>query len=80
MSYSVGCRHSSDPALLWLQCRLAAAAPFQPLAWEPPHAAGEALKQPPRQKKKDTGYQLEAPPNGHIEDNTGNKINEINRI
>ena len=33
-----------DPALLWLWCRLAAAAPIQPLAWEPPHAVGVALK------------------------------------
>ena len=24
-----------DPALLWLWCRLAAAAPVRPLAWEP---------------------------------------------
>ena len=35
--------------MLWLWCRLAAAAPMRPLAWEPPYAAGEALK---RQKKK----------------------------
>ena len=30
--------------LLWLWCRPAAIAPIQPLAWEPPYAAGEALK------------------------------------
>ena len=30
--------------MLWLWHRLAAAAPIQPLAWEPPHAVGEALK------------------------------------
>ena len=30
-----------DLAWLWLWCRLAAAAPVQPLAWELPHAAGE---------------------------------------
>ena len=49
MSYSVGCRCSSDLTLLWLWCRLAAVAPVRPLAWEPPYAAGAALK---RQKKK----------------------------
>ena len=31
-------------ALLWLCRKLAAAAPIQPLAWEPPHATGAALK------------------------------------
>lgn len=31
--------------LLWPWCRLAAAAPIPPLAWEPPCAAGVALKQ-----------------------------------
>ena len=38
-----------DPALLWLWCRLAATAPISPLAWEPPHTMGAALR---RQKKK----------------------------
>ena len=32
MSCGVGCRHSSDPALLWLWCRLAAISLIQPLA------------------------------------------------
>ena len=49
MSYGVGHRCSSDPALLWLWYRLAAIAPIQPLAWEPPYAMGVALK---RQKTK----------------------------
>ena len=31
-------------ALLWLWCRPVDAAPIQPLAWEPPHTAGAALK------------------------------------
>ena len=44
MSYGVSRRLSSDPALLWLWCRLAATAPIQPLAWEPPYAAGVALE------------------------------------
>ena len=34
----------NDPALLWLWCRQAAIALNQPLAWEPPYAAGAALK------------------------------------
>ena len=38
-----------DSVLLWLWCRLAAVALIGPLAWEPPYAAGTALK---RQKKK----------------------------
>ena len=49
MSCGVGCRRGSDLAWLWLWCRLAAAAPIGPLAWEPPYAVGVALK---RQKEK----------------------------
>ena len=37
------------PELLWLWCRPAAVAPLGFLAWDPPNAAGVALK---RQKKK----------------------------
>ena len=48
MSCGVGCRHGSDPALLWLWCRPAATAPIRRLTWEPPYAVG-ALK---RQKDK----------------------------
>ena len=44
VSCGVGCRHGSDPVLLWLWCRLAAAALIRPLAWEFPYAAGAALK------------------------------------
>ena len=44
MSYGVGHRSSLDPVWLWLWHRLAAVAPIQPLAWEPPCAAGVALK------------------------------------
>ena len=49
MSCGVGHRCSSDIAFLWLQCRLAAKALIQPLAWELPYAMCAALK---RQKKK----------------------------
>ena len=48
----VGCRCGSDPELLWLWHRLAATAPIQPLAWEPPYAAGAAREMAKRQKKK----------------------------
>ena len=43
-SCGVGQRHGLDLALPWLWCRLAAAAPIRPLAWEPPYAVGVALK------------------------------------
>ena len=39
-----------DPPLLWLWCRLAAAAPIRPLAWKLPFAEGVALKKA-KQKK-----------------------------
>ena len=48
MSCSVDLRHSSDLALLWLQCRLAAAALIPPLAWELPYTTGMVIN---RQKK-----------------------------
>ena len=44
MSCGVGRRRGSDPALLWLWCRRAPTAPVRPLAWEPPCAAGAAIK------------------------------------
>ena len=37
-------RRGSDPALLWLWCRLVAVAPIRPLAWEPPHTVSVTLK------------------------------------
>ena len=45
MSYGVGGSLHSDLELLWLQCRLAAAAQIQPLAWEFPYPTSVALKQ-----------------------------------
>ena len=33
-----------DLALLWLWCKTAAVALIRPLAWEPPHTMGVALK------------------------------------
>ena len=49
----VGYSCSVDLALLWLWCRPAAAAPIQPLAWEPPYASGMALKRQKKKKKKE---------------------------
>ena len=44
VSCGVGCRRGSDPAWLWLWRRPVATALIQPLAWEPPYAAGAALE------------------------------------
>ena len=55
MSCGVGRRHGLDPALLWLWRRLAATAPVQPLAWEPPYAARAAQEMTKRPKKKEVG-------------------------
>ena len=44
LSCGVGHRCSSDPALLCLWHRPAAAAPIQPLPWELPYAASAAIK------------------------------------
>ena len=54
VSFGIGCRRSSDPTLLWLWlwCGLAAAAPIQPLAWEPLYATGAALTKDKKKKKK----------------------------
>ena len=56
MSCDVGPRHGSDPALLWLWCTQAAAAPIQSLGWKLPCATGAALKRKTKQnntKQKD---------------------------
>ena len=55
VSCDVGHRCSSDPVLLWLWLwhRLAAVALIQPLAWEPPYAAGVALKKKKEKKRKE---------------------------
>ena len=51
MSCGVGCRHGSDPMLLRLWYRLAAAGLIQPLAWDLPYAAGAALKSKTNKQK-----------------------------
>ena len=50
MSCGVGHRCSLDPMLLWLWPKPAAIALVGPLAWEPAHASGAALK---RQERKE---------------------------
>ena len=52
MSCGVGCRHGSDPALLWLWRRLAAAAPIRPLAWEPPICHGFSPRNGKKKRQK----------------------------
>ena len=54
MRCGVGHRPGWDPVLLWLWLwrRLAATAPIQPLAWEPPYAAHVALKRKNKTKQK----------------------------
>ena len=42
-----------DLALQWLWCRVAAVAPIQRLAWEPPYATNAALKRKKTKKKKE---------------------------
>ena len=56
MSCGVGHRQGSDTELLWLWCRLAAAALIQTLAWEPPYAVGAALKRQKKKKRKERNW------------------------
>ena len=58
MSCGIDSRRGLDLALLWLWCRLAAIAAIRPLTWEPPCAAGAALKRPKKKKKKCPLYNL----------------------
>ena len=54
MSYDVDHRHGSDPMLLWLWGRLAAAALIQPLTWELPYATSvPPLPKKTRRKEKE---------------------------
>ena len=52
MSCDEGHGCGPDPELLWQWHRLAAKALIGPLAWEPPYAAGVALKRQRDKKKK----------------------------
>ena len=52
MSCGIGRRRGSDPALLWLWCRLVAIAPIRTLAWETPCAVGAAQEMAKKKKKE----------------------------
>ena len=52
MSCGVGHRYGLDLVLLWLWCGPAATFSMRPLAWEPPYAAGVALKSKKKKKQK----------------------------
>ena len=52
MSCGVGHRHGLELVLLWLWCRLGAAALVQSLAWELPHATDAALKSQKEEKER----------------------------
>ena len=54
MSHSVGCRGSSDPMLLWLWCKPAAATPIPSLAQELPHTTGMAINK--KRKKNEVNH------------------------
>ena len=62
MSCDVGWRRGSDPMLLWLWCRPAAAVLIEPLLWEPPYATGpkktegQTDRQKERKKRKEKIY------------------------
>ena len=51
MNSGIGCGPGSDPTLLWLWYRLAAAALIQCLAWELLYAIGAAQKTKKKKKK-----------------------------
>ena len=51
MRRGIAHRHSLDPVLLWLWCKLAAIALIRPLAWEHPYASGVTLKRQEKKKK-----------------------------
>ena len=53
LSCGVCRRLGSDPAFLWLWCRLAAAVLIGPRAWEPLYAAGAALERQKDKKKNE---------------------------
>ena len=63
MSCGVGRRRDLDLVWLWLWWRPAATAPIRPVAWEPPYAAGEALKAKKKFFKR-TRVEAWAKPNG----------------
>ena len=79
VSCGVGRRHSSDLGLLWLWCRMVATAPIRPLAWEPPYAAGAALKRQKDKKINKVQY-LGSSPRGTVERNPSRNYEEVGSI
>ena len=73
MSCGVGHRLGSDPALLWLWCRLVATALNQPLAWEPPYAVGVALQKAKKRAQNKKQNKTKKP-------NENKLINSENRL
>ena len=53
VSCVVGRRPGSDPALLWLWCRLVVVALIQSLAWELPYAMAVDLKSKVEEEKEE---------------------------
>ena len=54
MSGGVGCRHGSDPTLLWMWYRPTAVALIRPLAaWELPYAVSVALKCKKKERERE---------------------------
>ena len=51
MICGVGCRHGSDPLLLWLWRSPVAVAQIRPVTWEPPYATGAALQKAKKRQK-----------------------------
>ena len=89
MSCGVGRRCGWDTELLWLWYRLAAVAPNELLAWEPPYAASVALKSKQNKiKQQDLWLNTECDafiylyflPNSHNWGRTRHKPTRTNRI
>ena len=53
MSCGVGLRCGLHLVMLWFWHMLAAVAPIGPLAWEPPHVLGAALRRKEKKKKEE---------------------------
>ena len=70
-SCGVGCRHGSGPVLLCLWYRLVAVVLIRPLAWEPPYAAGMALKSKKKKVQTFKLWMMDVCPHGMCSDLVG---------
>ena len=75
-----GCRHGSDPELLWLLRSPAATAPIRPLTWEPPYAVGTAQEMAKRPKKKKKKVPPKKTPNKNKQTNKQKQWQFIPRL